>query len=56
MKKAYIKPELEENLIQTDYVLTIIPTSGDSSSNTEDNPLVVDSKLFDEFEDEEEEW
>lgn len=50
MKKTYITPELEETLIQTDNVLTIIPTSpSDSSGNTEDNPLVVDSKKFNEY-------
>ena len=57
MKKTYITPELEETLIQTDNVLTIIPTSSsDSSKYTEDNPLVVDSKLFDEDFEDEEEW
>lgn len=50
MKKTYITPELEETLVQSGHVLTIIPTSPTASDNyTEDNPLVVDSKKFNEY-------
>lgn len=50
MKKTYITPELEETLVQSGHVLTIIPTSPTDSGNyAEDNPLVVDSKKFNEY-------
>lgn len=58
MKKVYITPELEETLIETDNVLTILPVSGAEAGGTtsEGGITEADAKFFGEELDEEEEW